>query len=47
MSNPGGGVEYDMTFIARTVTCDEYSLIIVFVPQFLPRFLLFLRFGIA
>ena len=46
MSNPGGGVEYDMIFIARTV-CDGYLLILVFVPQFFPRFLLFLLFGVA
>ena len=38
MSIPGGGgVEDDMTFIARAV--------LVFVAQFLPRSLLFLLFG--
>ena len=40
----GGGVEDGMIFIARTVICDEYSSILVSMPQLLPRFLLFLPF---
>ena len=43
----GGGVEDAMIFIARTVICYEYSLILVSVPQLLPRFLLFLLFDVV